>query len=292
MNDFLNEENLDKQSIKSYEQSDIIITLFLAVIDLIVIILSSFNLKAKNKKITAIKLKILKVFIFDIIIRILYVRKYNSQNLYKEALLSIMNTSQFYLIISFLDQVLYNPKLTKLQQTNVRNKQIKLCFLFFLITFSYEKLPYPDFSQYFKIPLNKIILFIQSLCVLFCIYKLYGNLKKKITDIASNIKIDTQDNKQKSLIRLYLMILGSPLSCLFLFIFYYIVKIVILFIYKPVIALYANILLNIINNTSKYFAFIICQVIIYVLNKISIEKDKEKQKQNKTFLEEVEIINV
>ena len=292
MNDFLNEENLDKQSIKSYEQSDIIITLFLAVIDLIVIILSSFNLKAKNKKITAIKLKILKVFIFDIIIRILYVRKYNSQNLYKEALLSIMNTSQFYLIISFLDQVLYNPKLTKLQQTNVRNKQIKLCFLFFLITFSYEKLPYPDFSQYFKIPLNKIILFIQSLCVLFCIYKLYGNLKKKITDIASNIKIDTQDNKQKSLIRLYLMILGSPLSCLFLFIFYYIVKIVILFIYKPVIALYANILLNIVNNTSKYFAFIICQVIIYVLNKISIEKDKEKQKQNKTFLEEVEIINV
>ena len=292
MNDFLNEENLDKQSIKSYEQSDIIITLFLAVIDLIIILLSSFNLKAKNKKITAIKLKILKVFIFDIIIRILYVRKYNSQNLYKEALLSIMNTSQFYLIISFLDQVLYNPKITKFQQTNVRNKQIKLCFLFFLITFSYEKLPYPDFSQYFKIPLNKIILFIQSLCVLFCIYKLYGNLKKKITDIASNIKIDTQDKKQKSLIRLYLMILGSPLSCLFLFIFYYIVKIVILFIYKPVIALYANILLNIVNNTSKYFAFIICQVIIYVLNKISIEKDKEKQKQNKTFLEEVEIINV
>jgi hypothetical protein len=291
MNDFLNEKLLDKQSIKSYEQSDIILTLFFVVIDLIVILLSSFNLKAKNKKITAIKLKILKVFIFDIIIRILYIRKYNSQNFYKEALLSIMNTSQFYLIISFLDQVLYNKKLTKFQQSIIKHKQTKLCILFFLITFSYEKLPYPDLSKYFKIPLYKIILFIQSLCVLFCIYKLYGDLKKKITDIVTNIKIETQDKKQISLIRLYLMILGSPLSCLFLFIFYYIVKIAILFIYKPLIALYANILLNIIKNASKYFAFIICLAIIYVLNKISVEKEKEKQKQNKLFLEEFEIFN-
>ena len=103
------------------------------------------------------------------------------------------------------------------------------------------------------------------------------------------LKVETTDNHQKYLIRSYLFIIGSPLSCLVLFIFYYIVKIIFLFILKPVFALYASILVNILGNTSKYFTFLVCQIIIYVLNKISNEKEKRKQKQS--FMEEVEIIN-
>ena len=289
MYDFLDEKYFDKQSIKSYENSNIIMTILFCIIDLIIIIVSSLNLKTRNKKISEIKSKVLKVFMFDIIIRIISTGKFNSKNLFIEVLLSVMNTSQFYLIISFLDQVLYNPKLTKFQQSNVRSRQIKLCILFFFITFSYEKLPLQGFSKYMNFPVHRLILFLQSSCVLFCIYKLYGDLKKKITDIANNIKVETTDNHQKYLIRSYLFIIGSPLSCLVLFIFYYIVKIIFLFILKPVFALYASILVNILGNTSKYFTFLVCQIIIYVLNKISNEKEKRKQKQS--FMEEVEIIN-
>ena len=289
MYDFLDEKYFDKQSIKSYENSNIIMTILFCIIDLIIIIVSSLNLKTRNKKISEIKSKVLKVFMFDIIIRIISTGKFKSKNLFIEVLLSVMNTSQFYLIISFLDQVLYNPKLTKFQQSNVRSRQIKLCILFFFITFSYEKLPLQGFSKYMNFPVHRLILFLQSSCVLFCIYKLYGDLKKKITDIANNIKVETTDNHQKYLIRSYLFIIGSPLSCLVLFIFYYIVKIIFLFILKPVFALYASILVNILGNTSKYFTFLVCQIIIYVLNKISNEKEKRKQKQS--FLEEVEIIN-
>ena len=289
MYDFLDEKYFDKQSIKSYENSNIIMTILFCIIDLIIIIVSSLNLKTRNKKISEIKSKVLKVFMFDIIIRIISTGKFKSKNLFIEVLLSVMNTSQFYLIISFLDQVLYNPKLTKFQQSNVRSRQIKLCILFFFITFSYEKLPLQGFSKYMNFPVHRLILFLQSSCVLFCIYKLYGDLKKKITDIANNIKVETTDNHQKYLIRSYLFIIGSPLSCLVLFIFYYIVKIIFLFILKPVFALYASILVNILGNTSKYFTFLVCQIIIYVLNKISNEKEKRKQKQS--FMEEVEIIN-
>ena len=291
MYDFLDENYLDKQSIKSYKNSDIIITILFSLIDLVIIIVSSRNLKTRNKKISAIKIKALKVFMLDIIIRILDTGKINSKNLFIEVLLSVMNTSQFYLIISLLDQVLYNPKLTKFQQSNVKSRQIKLCILFFFITFSYEKLPLKRFSKYMNFPVHRLILFLQSSCVLFCIYQLYGDLKKKITDIANNIKVETTDNHQKYLIRSYLLIIGSPLSCLALFIFYYIAKIIFLFILTPVIALYASILVNILNNASKYFTLLICQVIIYVLNKISNEKEKRKQRQQQSILEEVEIIN-
>ena len=289
MYDFLDEKFLDKKSIKSYENSDIMITILFSLIDLVIIIASSLNLKTRNKKILVIKIKLLKVFILNIIIRIINTGTFNSKNLFIEMILAVMNTSQFYLIISLLDQVLYNPKLTKFQQSNIKSRQIKLCILFFFINFSYEKLPLQNFSNYLNFPVHKIILFLQSSCVLFCIYKLYGDLKKKITDIANNIKVETTDSQQKYLIKSYLLIIGSPLLCLVLFIFYYIVKIIFLFILQPVIALYASILLNILNNTSKYFTFLVCQVIIYILNKISIEKEKRKQKQS--FLEEVEIIN-
>ena len=65
MNDFLNEDYLDKESITSYERSDIILTLLFAVIDLIVIIISSINLKSKKKKISELKQKVrwLQLFI-------------------------------------------------------------------------------------------------------------------------------------------------------------------------------------------------------------------------------------
>ena len=132
---------------------------------------------------------------------------------------------------------------------------------------------------------------LQSIIILFCIKHLYEILKIKINDIVQNIKVEIKDKEQKYLIKLYMFVLGSPFSCLGLFVCYYLLKIIIILITNPVISLYANILLYIVRNVSLYFCIIICEVIIYVLNKIIIEKEKYKYKGNKTFLEEIEIIS-
>ena len=93
MDDYLNEKYVDKESISSYENSDIIITLIFAMLDLIIIIISLLNLKSHNYNILKLKHKIIKLFIIDIIIRILYTRKYNKWTIYKEILLTVLNTS-------------------------------------------------------------------------------------------------------------------------------------------------------------------------------------------------------
>ena len=165
MEEFLNEEYVDKESILSYEKSDIIVTIFFAIIDLLVIIISSLNLKSKNKTMTILKSQLVKIFIIDIIMRVLYTKKYSTWNVYKEILLVIMNGSQFYIVISFLDTVADNPKsTTSLKQSRNFNKRMKLLFLFFFVSFSYGKLIFYLFSLSTKyiININKSIILIQN----------------------------------------------------------------------------------------------------------------------------------
>jgi len=287
MDDYLNEKYVDKESISSYENSDIIITLIFAMIDLIIIIISLLNLKSHNYNILKLKKKIIKLFIIDIIIRILYTRKYNKWTIYKEILLTVLNTSQFYLIISFFDEILYDSKVSKLKKSNDKAKRVKLCILFFIFTFSYEKMTYPpSVTYYFYIKINKLILLLECFIILYCIYKIYKELKIKIIEIGNNIINQSQKKK-----RIYLIIIGSPLSSLTLFMIYYILTLCFLFIKKPVFLIYANIVLNIIMNSAKLFTFFICEAIIYVLNEINVEKENERIKKNKRYIDEVDIFN-
>ena len=273
MNDFF-----DYESIVNYEKSEIIQEIYYSLLDFAIIIISIFKIKTINRHMVNLKNIIIEIFILDIIIRLLFARKYSNWNIYKEIMTTFINTIQFYLILSFLDKILYYPGLSKAIKSNDNSKIIKFCDGFFLITFQYEK--------FLKLNLNKIIISIRSLFILFCIYKLYKYLNDIITKIVSNLisgcKIQINN-------KINLVILGSPLLCSILFSVYYILKIVIAFIYKPLFALYLNILLSIIKNSSTYFVFFICGAIIYVLNKINEENEKEKQ--NKDNIEESIKIN-
>ena len=291
MDDFLDENYLDKKSISSYENSYIILTILMAVVDLIVIIISLLNLKSKSRNVEKLKSKLMKLFVIDIIVRLLYTRKYSQCNVYQEVIITLLNTSQFYLIISFLDEILYNPTTSQLKKSNDKYKRAKLCIFFFLFTFSYEKFTFPykiTYYMYFKI--NKIIYLIQSFFILLCLYALYLKLKIKIIEIGNNIKSELTESKSQIII--YNFILGSPQACLTLFMVYYILAILFLFIRRHVILIYANILLNIIKNTSKLFVFLICEVIIYILNKIKVKKEKERANKNKSNIEEVDVIHL
>ena len=119
MDDFLRNKNLDQESIKSFEKADIIITITFASLDIIVIFLSLYILKSKNKKINFLNQRVIRVFLIDIIIRILYTRKYFKWNIYKELLFALMNTGQFYLIISFIDIAGYTPNISKLKKNKL-----------------------------------------------------------------------------------------------------------------------------------------------------------------------------
>lgn len=283
----MNEKFLDKESITSYERSDIIITIFLAILDSVVIVISLINIRSKTKIISQLKQKIIKVFIIDIIIRILYSKKYNTWNIYKEILLSIFNTCLFFLVISFFDQVLYNPNWSSLKQSKELNKRVRLCLVFFFSTFSYQKIPFIS-SNFYVIKFNKLFLVIQCLFIIYCLYKFHEEIKSKISKIANNFIKETNSKKN-----IYLLILGSPLSCLILVTIYFLLKIIsIIFIKSPVYAIYTNIILNIIKETSKYFSFFICEAIIYVINQIKMSKEQEIKKKYNDYTDEVdEIIN-
>ena len=103
-------DNIDEYelqlSINIYENSDIIISIILGIIDLACIMLFSLHLKTKNKSVNNLKQKLLKLFILDFISRLLYTKKYSSWTIYKELIFSFINCVQFYLIISFLSSTL------------------------------------------------------------------------------------------------------------------------------------------------------------------------------------------
>ena len=78
-------EEYELQSINNYEKSDIIISLILGTLDLTFIILFSIYVQAKNEAVNHLKKKLLKIFIIDLISRLLYTKtkKYASWTIYK-----------------------------------------------------------------------------------------------------------------------------------------------------------------------------------------------------------------
>ena len=271
--DYLNEKYVDKELIDNYKNSNIVISIFFACLDFISIIVFSFTFKSDNKNINNLKKILIKLFIIDIIIRILYARKYSKWNIYKEIFLNIMSSIQFYLIISFLYLSLYNSK-KKYRKGTI----FQLSIVFFLFTFSYEILfnifSFPLFLSFF---IKKLIILFQSfciLCILYYLFKLYKDLQKYMKN--NRIKLIEGEN-HKSII--YLIIIGSPESIFMLFSFYYILTIITAFINNPVLFIYANIILYILKETSKYFIFFICQAIIWYLNQIKF-KNEDKEHEN------------
>ena len=261
------EEEYELQlSINSYEKSDVIISIILGIIDITFIIFFSLYLKSENKKVNHLKQKLLKVFLIDFVTRLLYTKKYSSWTIYKELFFSLMNCIQFYLIISFLSSALVKSK---------RFSHMQIFFLsiiFFFITFSYERFSFSTSKKFSQMLLNKLILILQSTCILYCIYKTYGEFKKYIYEIANSIKCSN-----KELSKVYLFILGSPQSCLILFTIYYVLKIFFTFIKNPVYIIYSKILLNILKEAVKYFAFFVCQGIIYQYYTYKLEEDEIKE---------------
>ena len=266
MEKYLEENDPIKISIDCYEKSDVILSIFFAFIDLVSILFFVLKIISQNEKVIKLKAKLFKLFIIDFILRLLYTRKYTSWTLSKEIFMTFMSTVQFYLVLSFI-LIAMNSE----EESNL----IKNCPIFFLITFSYEYIFDLSSKNNLTILLNKIILLLQSIFTLYCIYEISETLKDKVVNIVNILK-----SKDDKLDKLNLFILGSPRSCYFLFYFYYILKMIFIFIKNPIFVIYANILLNIVKEASKLFSFFICIAILYQLNKVKIKIEEEQKKPN------------
>lgn len=248
------ESYISPEFIGNYGAADIILTVLFAIVDFIIIIFSLFNKNFKNKKIYLLKYKLFALFIIDISIRILYVNKYYEvKSLFIEFLFSVLISIQFFLILSFLEQVYNNTKLTKKGQFFSKLNKNYICIVFLIVTFPYEK-----FSSSKK---NSVLF--QSVIIIYCIYVLYIRIKNKINKIFQNIIKQTSIHNKN----IYLFLLGSPVSCLILFLSYYILRILFLYILNPEFIVYENITLKVIKDSSKYFLFFILEIILYLLSK-------------------------
>ena len=206
------DENHTREFNQNYENAEIILTLLFAFIDFITIVFSLLNLKSKTKYIYILRNKLFVLFIIDIILRILYAMKFHKgHSLYKECIFSFLNTTQFYLILSFLEQSYYDTKITKKGKFLKQDSKKKLCITFLIVTFSYEKF---TSSQ-------KEVCLVKSIIILYCTYFLYIRLKNKIIKIVENIMKQTTFNDR----RVFFCILGSPLPCMMFFIGYDVLKI-------------------------------------------------------------------
>lgn len=255
------DEYFEQELIETYESAETILTLLFAFIDLVIIICSLFNLKSKNKKIYFLKYKLFGLFLVDILLRILYAKKYHKLNsIYNEVVFSFLKTYQFFLILSFFEQIFNDTRLNKKGKFYKKLSCKQLCIIFSLVTFSYEK-----FSNS-----QKEICLIQSLIIIYCIFVFYTRLRNKIIKIVDNLIIGKTNQRQKT----YLCVLGSPFICFIFYFTYYILKILFLTLESPDHIIYANIILKIIIDSSKYFLFSILELMLYLIGNNKMQKEQ------------------
>ena len=255
------DEYFEQDLIETYESAETILTLLFAFIDVVIIICSLFNLNSKNQKIYLLKFKLFGLFLVDILLRIMYARKYHKlKSLYNEIVFTFLKTYQFFLILSFFEQIFNDTRLNKKGKFYKKLSCKQICITFSLVTFSYEK-----FSNS-----QKEICLIQSLIIIYCIFVLYTRLRNKIIKIVDNLVSQKEDRRKKT----YLCILGSPLISFIFYFSYYILRILFLTLESPDHIIYANIILKIIIDSSKYFLFSILELLLYVIANNKMQKEQ------------------
>ena len=273
MNAYISENDLE-----NFEGADITVSYLFAFINIMMLVPPMKFLKSKKENIKLLRKKLFSIFIIDIIIRILYIMTYYHSNvLLKEIFFTGMPSSQFYLIISFLEQIINDEEIffqtIELKQAN----PLELSILFFLFIFSYDK---------FSLTFSKHISFLQTLINLCCIYKLYVYFKDIVLIIVEGIS----NNKIKSSI-IYSFILNLPFSALQFFIAFNILKILTLFVENSLYLIYMKIILIIFKETSKYFVIFILESLLFFLDKKSLDKEVNKN-TSKELNDEKARINV
>jgi len=248
MNEYNNHEEL-----KSIEEANIILTYIFVCLDSIILIFSFFYLKSINKESKLLKNKFLLYIIINVTMRLISLSEYyNINSLYKEIIITSFFSFQFFLIISFIIQVIED--LLNNNKINEKIDIVKLCIRFFFIFISYDKFLL-SFSK-------KNICLLENIIILLSIFRLYNYLRKRINEPIQNL---TPKDYTKNDIYSFLHTLFA--LSFFSFNLYYILKIFLLFINTTLYMIYIKICLFIFNESSKYLVFLIFWGTIFKFNR-------------------------
>jgi len=275
----MSEDDLYESEI-NFTKADMIIIMFFIVIDIFVMIALLIYFKTTITVIKILRYIIFRILLGDVLIYVLYLIKYSVLDIFKEVDVTIVRTWQFYLIVSFFDEI-YSI-LIKTQKNKEIFKKIQMTLIFFVLTLSYDKLFLTGNTTLFIISLDKIILIIQSICAIFCTYKIYLILKNKNNDILNILKYDIK--RYKSIHR---TIISFPLPTLLLFSLYFCLEIIVMF-FHGYYQFFGKLIVLIIKYSVKYFIFIINYLLLYEIKQVKLEE--EKRKMDNRFIDDIKVV--
>lgn len=153
-----------------------------------------------------------------------------------------------------------------------------------MIAFSYDKIiSYaPITFDRYVLSFNGFVLLAQASFSIVFAYYIYDMLKKGIGMIVSIICYN-----EKVLRPIHKFFYGAPFICFLLYIFYFNLKIWLLFCRSPILLLNGNMITGILKDGAKYFALITCLLIVRSLNKLVVREIPKK-----IDLEETQNINI
>ena len=271
---------ISKQTINDFQNAEMLINLFFSFVDFLFIAFSIILFYSEFRNFYSMTYQLIGIFFADIILRLyaLYTLKNKDTDIfYKEIISCLISSDLFFLILSLFLEILKEISFKK--DINISYP----CLLYILISFSYENVVSysPITFNRYSLSFSSFILLAQFIFGIIFAYYLYNFLTTGFGDIISFILKDKNDIR-----RINKFIIGFPISCLCIYIFYYLIKLVILFCRAPLIILYGSLICNIIKEGARYFVFALCEIIVYLLNKIIKNEIKKR-----VDFEEIQIIN-
>ena len=257
-------------NIKHLLKAEIIINISFLSLNIIIIILVFFILRATIEKIKFLKFRLIILCIIKAIMRIIYIKYYYvEKNLLKELLLPIINTFQIYLIIRLIetistdiDSIINNQNVQNDQNDQINQYNDKI-YQYFIIASLIINLPYERFSS-FKI----FICLLQNITLILYSILFYKYVNKKINIII----IKLIDSKLIKCDDAYIRLLNVQLPILLLLLFIFIIDILVGFLGDSTIVLYSKLVKMAIKESANVLIFLVLYSMIYLLEKINQKK--------------------
>ena len=271
---------ITEETINDFQKAEVFLNIFFSFVDIVIIIISIILFYSELKHFYLMAYQLIGIFLIDIIMRLYNIYKIKiitTDIFYKEIISCFISTYLFFLLLSLFKEIL--KELNFKEVFNITYP----CLFYIIFSFSYENIIsyYPITFDKYVTSFSSFILLAQFSFSMIFAYYVYDILKIGFGYIISYISKNKYDIRP-----IHKFIFGAPISCLCIYIFYYLIKIWILFCRNPLIILYGSLISGIINNGAKYFVFTSCEIIVYLLN-IAF-KNKIKKKDD---LEEIKIIN-
>ena len=278
----MTDNNIDTEAAENLKNADIILNNIFMIVDVFIMISVLLYFKITIKIINRLKYLLFRIFLTDIIIRLIYLLKYSMWNYFQILSSSFVSTFQFFLFLSFLEKIYSN--ITKIKGNNRELQKDIICFIFLLIIFPFSQMyfvSYYNFTLYF-ISIDKIIIIVQSLSAIIFSFKLYKIMTKKTEEIINIIKYDIQLQKIYNIIRSF------PIECLALFTIYYLLIITFTLIKDTNIIFYGKLAIYVIKNASKFLIFLFCVLLLNEIKKINNKSENKTMDNN--LKDEIDIV--